>query len=559
MYQSESSCNSIPTMHELDGLVRDKCMDYNSDCKNLHSISVVQIRNAVNKLKSGNYEYHSDLSTDSIKNGSDLLYLYLSFLYSMMITHGYSNDTFNTVVFNPIVKDGRKSKCDSSNYRAISLNSLFSKIYDYILLDHFNAEFSSSDYQFAYKKSFSTTLCTFLFKETIEYYINNESNVYVNLLDCSKAFDLVKHDKLFSKLIDANICPLVLRLLATMYIEMKGKVRWGQFESGEFKVFNGIKQGAVLSPILFNIYIDSLIKSIHDTSLGCYIGNRPSSIFVYADDIILLSPTKSAMNEIILVCQQFSDNFGLKFNSQKSESLFFSKSHDFNRDSLFQLNGQDIILSSKCEHLGHTIKAGNCSFDYSNIINDIKSKTNCILSFFKHNSSKTKVELFKSYTSSYYGSILCNIDDLEEMERCWRVSARRILGVDPRTRSYLLPGLINSLCPKDEIKRRILLFFEKGIKHESPSINFYFRNCLMNMNSSMFSNVSAICRISNFSIQNFSNISRADINKSFKNLVKADWRVEFIAELMKIIDGILFLNDFNVDFIRQMLNFICTF
>ena len=209
--------------------------------------------------------------------------------------------------------------------------------------------------------------------------------------------------------------------------------------------------------------------------------------------------------------------------------------------------------------MGHTIKADNCSFDYSDIINDIKSKTNCILSFFKHNSSKTKVELFKSYTSSYYGSILCNINDLEEIDRCWRVSARRILGVDPRTRSYLLPGLINSLCPKDEIKRRILLFFEKGIKHESPSINFYFRNCLMNMNSSMFSNVSTICRISNFSIQNFSNISRADINKSFKNLVKADWRVEFIAELMKIIDGILFLNDFNVDFIRQMLNFICTF
>ena len=81
----------------------------------------------------------------------------------------------------------------------------------------------------------------------------------------------------------------------------------------------------------------------------------------------------------------------------------------------------------------------------------------------------------------------------------------------------------------------------------------------MNMNSSMFSNVSAIYRAYNFSIRNFSNISRADINKSFKNLVKADWRVKFIAELMKIIDGILFLNDLNVDFIRQMLNFICTF
>ena len=98
-----------------------------------------------------------------------------------------------------------------------------------------------------------------------------------------------------------------------MYVEMKGKVRCSQFEYDEFNVSNGIKQRAVLSLILFNIYIDSLIKSIHNAKLGCYIGNKPSSIY--------LSPIGSAMKEILLICQRFSIDLCLKLNSQKSESM----------------------------------------------------------------------------------------------------------------------------------------------------------------------------------------------------------------------------------------------
>ena len=56
--------------------------------------------------------------------------------------------------------------------------------------------------QFAYQSGFSTTLCTFIVLETIQYYRNTNSNVYVSLLDCSKAFDLVNYKKMFSCLIE---------------------------------------------------------------------------------------------------------------------------------------------------------------------------------------------------------------------------------------------------------------------------------------------------------------------------------------------------------------------
>ena len=85
-----------------------------------------------------------------------------------MLSYGISNETFNVVVLNPIIKDQRESKCDSCNYRAISLCSVFSKLLDYILLDYFKKELLSSDFQFTYKDNLSTLMGTYIVKETIE-------------------------------------------------------------------------------------------------------------------------------------------------------------------------------------------------------------------------------------------------------------------------------------------------------------------------------------------------------------------------------------------------------
>ena len=115
-------------------------------------------------------------------------------------------------------------------------------------------------------------------KETVEYYINNESNVYATLLDCSKAFDKVKHDVLFKILVNANICPLILKLLINMYLQMKGKVCWNGEYSNIFSVFNGVKQGGVISPVLFSLYMDGLIKNVHNSKTGCFVGNKPPNI-----------------------------------------------------------------------------------------------------------------------------------------------------------------------------------------------------------------------------------------------------------------------------------------
>ena len=77
----------------------------------------------------------------------------------------------------------------------------------------------SCDLQFGFKSKQSTTHCSFVLNEIIRYYKINKNDVYVMMLDASKAFDRVEYVRLFSLLIEKGLCPLVCSLLAYMYIK----------------------------------------------------------------------------------------------------------------------------------------------------------------------------------------------------------------------------------------------------------------------------------------------------------------------------------------------------
>ena len=67
------------------------------------------------------------------------------------------------------------------------------------------------------------------------------------------------------------------------------KIRWGTSTSEEFKICNGVKQGVVLSPLLFSIYMDGLIERLKRSGVGCYICNMFLGAFCYADGCTLLA------------------------------------------------------------------------------------------------------------------------------------------------------------------------------------------------------------------------------------------------------------------------------
>ena len=168
--------------------------------------------------------------------------------------------------------------------------------------------------QFGYKRNSSTVMCTTMLSETIEYYVSNNSHafvLYIDGLDASKAFDRLCHSKLFDVLQAQGMCPLILRALFNMYTHSEMKVRWRSETSKSFLLHNVVKQRGCLSPMLFTVYFDILIKRLESLGIGCYIGRRCCGVFGYADDLELVCPTLHGLKQMIAVCEEFASKFNL--------------------------------------------------------------------------------------------------------------------------------------------------------------------------------------------------------------------------------------------------------
>ena len=101
-----------------------------------------------------------------------------------------------------------------------------------------------------------------------------------------KAFDLVNHGILFLKLIDCGLPLAVAQFLSCWYSSQSMRVCWDKSLSDSFSVFNGVRQGGVLSPILISVYVDGLLQKLADSGVGCHWGHLLEGAVCYADDIV---------------------------------------------------------------------------------------------------------------------------------------------------------------------------------------------------------------------------------------------------------------------------------
>ena len=98
-------------------------------------------------------------------------------------------------------------------------------------------------------------------------------------------------------------------------------VRWGQSLSDSFSVSNGVRQGSVLSPVLFSVYLDELLEKLSKSGVGCHWGGAFVGALCYADDIVLLAPCASAMRHMLNICDSYATSHGLIF---KTTTYLFS-------------------------------------------------------------------------------------------------------------------------------------------------------------------------------------------------------------------------------------------
>ena len=288
-------------------------------------IDTNDVMSAVQKLKSGKTDGDVGYNSSHLLYGSQLYFHHLSCLFTSMYIHGHQASPLLNATIVSIPKDYSKSLEVDSNYRGIALCCSISKLYDLIMLARNSDFLSTSHNQFAFKKEMGTTMCSLILKEVVQHYLNNDSHVYACFLDASKAFDRVRYDQLFKALINRGVQPPDLRLLLDQYLNQQCRASWKGQNSSYFKINNGIRQGSIASPLLFCVYLDSLLDELEQKGIGCWVGNHYYGALVYADDIVLVSPTAHGLKQMVRTCEVFCDRSDMQFNPNKSVCICFRR------------------------------------------------------------------------------------------------------------------------------------------------------------------------------------------------------------------------------------------
>lgn len=451
-------------------------------------ITVNDIKKAISQLKSGKKE-ENGLSSNHFKIGSERLFIVISLLFNSMLSHGIAPDELLLGTMIPLIKDSRGNKQCSDNYRSLTIGTGLSKLLEIVIRNQQGPSLKSSDLQFGFKENSSTTMCTFMVLETIEYYKKNGSNVHVLLLDASKAFDRVNYIKLFEKLLGKGMCPLTVRLLINMYTNQKLQVKWNNQISQKFNVTNGVRQGGVLSPLLFSIYVDELLDKLKQSDTGCHIGQYYVGALGYADDLILLCPSVSGMNKMIKICEDYAREHQILFNGAKSKYLIFG---NYKYNPILKVNNESVPRSNSAMHLGHLLRTENTQDALvENTLNNFNGSFHSFMARFGSCNITSRNRLFHQYCSSMYGSQLWLITNknVEKLYTRWRVYHRRILGVVNTTHCDLLP-LITSNLPLDCIlDLKYIAFFKTLMTTKNSIVKFTANIRLLDQTSTLSKNV----------------------------------------------------------------------
>ena len=360
--------------------------------------SVFEIEQCIRKLKHGKAPGFDGLSIEHITNCHPVLVVQIACLFNCMLRTGYVPDAFGMGVIIPLIKNVDGNAGSADNYRGITLSPILSKLFELCLLLRVSDFLTSSELQFGFKEKFSCTHAIFIVKEVLSYFNKQHTTVTMAALDISKAFDKVNHYVLFNKLLDRDVPICLIHVLMNWYGKCKAVVRWQSAISHSFRILAGVRQGGVLSPLLFAVYIDGVIRKLESSGLGCKIHGLFAGCILYADDIILLAHTSFALQHMLDICYDEITALDLQFNSSKSVIMRVGPRWD--RPCVgFDLGPSRLKFVDSLKYLGIYLKTGKMfSCSYEHVKYRFYSQFNALYSRSKASDSElVSVELMKSF------------------------------------------------------------------------------------------------------------------------------------------------------------------
>ena len=318
-------------------------------------ITTEEVKSAMSKMKSGKSPGTDSISSEIIKACSNSILPLLTKLFNLILVKGQYPKCWTEGVISTIHKKGSPSSPD--NYRGITISSCMGKLFGIILnkrlTQYCNDHNIIDERQAGFKKGSRTSDNMFIIRTLHEKYCQRDNKkLYSCFIDFKKAFDSIWHSALFLKLQKLGIGGPFYNIIKDMYKSNTASVKCGQTLSETFRIQKGVKQGDILSPLLFNIFINDLIPLLNDPE------NDPPSLLtkdvgclLYADDLVILSTSKEGLQKSLDKLNQYCTKWKLEINVTKSKSLIFSKQGKDTND-LFTIGDQALDQVKSYPYLG---------------------------------------------------------------------------------------------------------------------------------------------------------------------------------------------------------------
>ena len=425
----EELLNSSASSHEKEDLLEH----FKSVSSHVGmQVTMLEVLEIVKDLPNAKSSGLDGLNGESLKYAHPLLCLLLCIGFTCMFKHCYIPQCMINSVIIPLIKNKCGDQTDKNNYRPIALSSIISKVFEHVIAERLEVYLWTNDNQFGFKSGHSIDLCIYALTEFIEYFKSRSTSVYVAFLDASKAFDKISHWTLFRKLIDRCVSLYLVMILCYWYQKQEMTVRWGACISDSFIVTNGVRQGGILSPQLFNIYIDGLSDILNASSIGGSIGGKRINHMLYADDLCIVSLSSAGLQQLLSICDQYCAVHSITFNVKKSVCMFFRCSMNKTCDiTNVVLSGNSIDYVHKTKYLGVLLCSDmKTSIDVIRQTSKFYAQANTLLRNFRYCSDDVKCMLFRSFCTNMYCSPLwfnSTSSSIKKLKTSYNGALRRLL------------------------------------------------------------------------------------------------------------------------------------
>ena len=328
-------------------------------------ITMTEVVAAVSRLGGGKASGVDEVKGEYLRSGGNVCAEWMVRLLNVCLSSGKVPNEWKTGCIVPLYK-GKGDPLECKNNRGISLLSVPGKVYGRILIERVieNSEGQIGEEQSGFRKGRSCADQIFVLRQVCEKMKEKKKRVFVAFMDLEKAYDRVEREAMWQVMRIYGIGGRVLKGIMSFYDEGSACVRVGNKVSESFGVRMGLRQGCVMSPWLFNIFMDGVVREVYSRVNGVGVKMREEgerewvlSQLLFADDTALVAESAEQLQCLVGEFGRVCKRRKLRVNVEKSKVMCIGGSEDPAMPDIM-LNGERMEVVSSFKYLGSCFGSG---------------------------------------------------------------------------------------------------------------------------------------------------------------------------------------------------------